>query len=95
MKAIKNAYNDPDFEGVMFRRTTGPLRGAGGLFTESKKLFRPLGPRIREKDMEIVFDGTKGGTLKYTHLEHEDTAEANHQGLQYSFIGFNIGALIQ
>lgn len=89
IKALKHAYNDPNFEGVLFRRTTGPLRGAGGLFTESKKLFRPLNPRIREKDMEIIFEGTGGGNLKYTHLEHEDTAESNHQGLQYSFVGFN------
>lgn len=78
IKALKHAYQDPNFEGVMFRRTTGPLKGAGGLFTESKKLFRPLNPRIREKDMEIIFEGTGGGNLKYTHLEHEDTAEANH-----------------
>lgn len=84
IKALKHAYQDPNFEGVMFRRTTGPLKGAGGLFTESKKLFRPLNPRIREKDMEIIFEGTGGGNLKYTHLEHEDTAEANHQGLNCS-----------
>ena len=84
IKALKHAYQDPNFEGVMFRRTTGPLKGAGGLFTESKKLFRPLNPRIREKDMEIIFEGTGGGNIKYTHLEHEDTAEANHQGLNCS-----------
>lgn len=89
LKAVKHAYSDPNFEGVMFRRTTGPLRGAGGLFTESKKLFRPMNPRIREKDMEIIFEGTKGGTLKYTHLENESDAEGNHQGLQYSFVGFD------
>ncbi len=84
IKALKHAYQDPNFEGVMFRRTTGPLKGAGGLFTESKKLFRPLNPRIREKDMEIVFEGTGGGNLKYTHLEHENDAEGNHQGLNCS-----------
>lgn len=78
IKALKHAYQDTNFEGVMFRRTTGPLKGAGGLFTESKKLFRPLNPRIREKDMEIIFEGTNGGNLKYTHLEHENDAEGNH-----------------
>lgn len=89
LKAAHAAYKDPNFEGVMFRRTTGPLRGAGGLFTESKKLFNPLGVRVKEKDMEIIFEGTKGGWLKYTHLENENDAEGNHQGLQYSFIGFD------
>lgn len=81
LKAAHAAYKDPNFEGVMFRRTTGPLRGAGGLFTESKKLFNPLGVRVKEKDMEIIFEGTKGGWLKYTHLENENDAEGNHQGL--------------
>lgn len=79
LKALKYAANDPNFEGVLFRRTSPPLRGAGGLFTEAKKLYSPLRPRIREKDMEVIFDGvTKGGTLKFTHLENEGDAEGNH-----------------
>lgn len=90
LKALKYAANDPNFEGVLFRRTSPPLRGAGGLFTEAKKLYSTLRPRIREKDMEIIFDGkTKGGTLKFTHLENEGDAEGNHQGLQYSMIAFD------
>lgn len=41
--------------------------------------------------MEIIFDGrdVKGGSLKFTHLENENDAEGNHQGLQYSFVGFD------
>ena len=46
--------------------------------------------------MEIMFHGAegnakhkKGGNLKFTHLEHEKSAEGNHQGLQYSFLGFD------
>jgi len=78
LKAAEAAYRDPNFEGVMFRRTTGPLRAAGGLFTEAKKLFRPFGVHIREKDLEILFKGTGGGNLKFTHLENEGDAEGNH-----------------
>lgn len=89
MKAGYYCHNDPDFEGVVFRRTSPPLKAAGGLFTEAKKLFRPFGTKIREKDMEIVFSGTGGGNLKFTHLEHENDAEGNHQGLQYSGIFFD------
>lgn len=97
-KAGYFAHTDPNFEGVMFRRTTKPLSAAGGLFSEAKKLFRPLGVHIRDRDMEIYFKGVKdkktskprgGGNLKFTHLEHEKDAEGNHQGLQYSFIGFD------
>ena len=78
LKAAHKAYKDKNFEGVMFRRTTGPLRGAGGLFTEAKKLFGPLCVHVREKDMEILFNKTGGGSLKFTHLEHENDAEGNH-----------------
>lgn len=76
----------------MFRRTSPPLKAAGGLFSEAKKLYSPLGVKVREKDMEILFhgvDGKGGGNLKFTHLEHESDAEGNHQGLQYSFVGFD------
>ena len=95
-KAGYFAHTDPNFEGVMFRRTTKPLSAAGGLFSEAKKLFRPLGVEVREQSMEMHFHGEggskrnmKGGNLKFTHLEHEKDAEGNHQGLQYSFIGFD------
>lgn len=84
LKALKYVWNDADFEGVLFRRTSPPLKAAGGLFTEAKKLFSPLKTKVREKDMEIIFNTTKGGTLKFTHLENEGDAEGNHQGLTCS-----------
>jgi phage terminase large subunit-like protein len=95
-KAAYFAHNDANFEGVMFRRNIGPLRSAGGLFSEAKKLYGQLGVDIREQAMEVIFHGEGGsknnklgGNLKFTHLEHENDAEGNHQGLQYSFVGFD------
>ena len=88
-KAGYYAATDPNFEGVMFRKTTGPLKASGGLFTEAKKLYRPLDIRTKEQPMVIKFSGGDGGSIEFTHLELESTAEANHQGLQYSFIGFD------
>ena len=35
LKALKYAYKDPKFEGVLFRRTTKAHRSAGGLFCRS------------------------------------------------------------
>ncbi len=79
----------------MFRRNIAPLKAAGGLFSEAKKLYNPLGVDIREQALEISFHGEggakreqTGGNLKFTHLERENDAEGNHQGLQYSFVGF-------
>ena len=96
LKSGYYAHTDPLFEGVMFRRTTKPLTAAGGLFSEAKKLYKPLGINVREQSLEINFHGVggsakdlRGGTLKFTHLEHEKDAEGNHQGLQYSFVGFD------
>lgn len=89
LKALKFAFKDPLFEGVLFRRTTKAHRSAGGLFTEAKKLFSPLQPHVRESSMEIEFQATKGGKLKFDHLELESTAEQNHQGTQYSMVGFD------
>ena len=89
IKALAHAYNDPYFEGVIFRRTTSALRDGGGLFSEAKKLFLPLKPKVKEKDMIIEFNSTKGGNIKFTHLELESDAERNHQGKQYSFVGFD------
>lgn len=40
--------------------------------------------------MEMEFRATKGGTLKFDHLENDNvTAETNHQGTQYSMVGFD------
>lgn len=89
LKALKYAYKDPNFGGVLFRRNTTAHRKSGGLFVEAKKLYAPLQPHIREQSMEIEFTATKGGTLKFDHLEHVSTAETNHQGTQYSMIGFD------
>lgn len=89
LKALKFVHKDPDFGGVLFRRTTKAHKSAGGLFVEAKKLYAPLRPHVREQAMEMEFNATKGGTLKFDHLEHESTAEANHQGTQYSMVGMD------
>jgi len=81
------AATDDNFEGVIFRRTSPPLKAAGGLFTEAKKLYKPIGIRSKEQPMKVTFNGA--GSIEFTHIEHEQDAEKNHQGLQYSAIGFD------
>lgn len=79
-------YEDPNFNGIYFRRVTKQLTGAGGLWAESKKMYRPFGTRVREQVHEHIFPS--GATLAFSHMEHEKNAE-DHQGLQYSFICFD------
>lgn len=87
LKAALFGYQDPNFNGIIFRRTTGPLRK--GLYPTAKSMFQQLNPRFRNKDMEIIFESTGGGVINFTHMEHVHDAEGNHQGLEYSFVGFD------
>lgn len=90
LKALKYAYKDPLFGGILFRKNTTAHRKPGGLFSEAKKLYLPLQPHVREQAMEMEFRATTGGTLKFDHLENDNvTAETNHQGTQYSMVGFD------
>lgn len=79
--------DDPNFGGVIFRKTIKQLDGAGGLWGEGKKLYRPFSPTIREAKHEVEFPS--GATIQMTYMDHENDAEDNHQGLQYSFVGFD------
>ena len=78
--------NDPNFEGIFFRKNTTQLTGAGGLWPESKKIYSHFKPRVREKDLQQIFKS--GATLNFKYLDHENDAQS-HMGLQYSFIGFD------
>lgn len=77
LKALKYAYNDPKFFGVIFRRTSPPLRN-GGLFDSAKTLYSSLKPAVREMEMRFLFNSTGGGQIKFDHLERESTPLDNH-----------------
>jgi len=77
---------DKNFHGVFFRKNTTQLTGAGGLWPEAKKLYSLLGSRAREDKLQQVFPS--GSTLTFKYLEYDKDADS-HQGLQYSFIGFD------
>lgn len=78
--------DDPNFHGIFFRRVTRQLLGAGGLWSESKKMYSPFRPKVKEQATQQIFPA--GGTLTFSHMEHEKNCE-DHQGLQYTFVGFD------
>lgn len=88
IKALKYAYNDPNANGIVFRRNTGSVRSS--MFEPAKKMFRPLvNPRdIKESSMEFFFKKTGGGKLKFWHLESVNDA-TKHEGEEYSFVVFD------
>lgn len=79
--------DNAEFGGVIFRRTSPQLTGAGSLWEEAQALFQPVGARFRQSpSLEVQFQS--GAMLQMLHLQHmADVYE--HQGKQYAFIGFD------
>lgn len=77
--------DDPNFNGIIFRRTTTTLRD--GLWAEAKQLYKGWKPRLQEQPMRMEF--SSGGVIKFNHLEHDKNAEQDHQGKQYSLVAFD------
>lgn len=76
----------PDFDSVIFRRTTPQITTAGGLWDESKKLYPHLNAGPNETKLHWTFPS--GSRIKFSHLEHEKNV-VNWQGSQIAHIGFD------
>ena len=87
MHPLQYAMSDPNFQGIFFRRVTKQLMGSGGLYQESEKMYRPFNIKSRTKP-EIQHTFPVGSMLSFSHMEHTKN-RIDHQGLQYSFIGFD------
>ena len=88
MMLMRNLYQveDPHFNSIFFRRTGTQISGGGGLWDESKDMYRPWSPKIVENTMKMTFPS--GAKTKFSHMEHEKN-RLDHQGLQYSLIIFD------
>lgn len=84
--------DDPKTNCIMFRRTTPQLTGQGGLFDTARGIYNELDkkwkPRFREKSLDAIFPN--GSKVKWSHMEYVKD-KLNHQGLQYTFVGFDEG----
>ena len=76
--------DDPDFRGVIFRRTQGDLRKPGGLWDEAKQLWQGFGCEFREATMTALF--SSGASLKFSHMEKEKD-KYSWQGSQLTYVG--------
>ncbi len=79
-------YDNPNFSGVIFRKTTKQARNEGGLWDEAVKMYAPLKAELRGSDMSCAFPG--GMSLGIAHLEY-DKDVYNFQGAQFAFLGFD------
>lgn len=79
-------YENKDFGGVIFRRTSVQVRNPGGLWDETGKLYPIVGATPRNASLEWKFPA--GWRLKFAHLEHEDSVY-DWQGSAIPYIGFD------
>lgn len=85
-EAIRH-HKNPEFTGVIFRRTMPQLRGRGGVWDEMRKWFPPLGARLREgQTLDALFES--GAIVSCGHLQHEKN-KYDHMGTQYCYIAFD------
>lgn len=84
--------DDPKANAIIFRRTTVQIKGLGGVFDTARNMYMQLPPELRprmsEHSLEAKFP--TGFKMKWSHMENERD-KYNHQGLQYTFIGFDEG----
>jgi hypothetical protein len=77
---------NPNWGGVIFRRTSPQIRNEGGLWDTSMNIYPLVGAEAKESMLEWQFP--KGPRLKFSHLEHEKNV-LDWQGSQIPFIGFD------
>ena len=77
---------NPNFGGVIFRRTSVQIRNEGGLWDTSVKLYPIVGGTPRESSLDWKF--TSGAKLSFRHLEYEKN-KYDWQGAQIPCIGFD------
>lgn len=78
--------NNGGFGAVFFRRNIPQITMQGGLKDESLKLYPSFQAQLHNQSLKWYFPS--GMTVKFTHLEHENTVY-NHQGAQYALIIFD------
>lgn len=77
---------NPNWGGVIFRRTSPQIRNEGGLWDTSMKIYPYATGDAKESVLEWQFKS--GAKLKFSHLEHEKNV-LDWQGSQIPFIGFD------
>ena len=78
--------NNGGFGAVIFRRETTQIRGEGGLWDESQKLYRYLGGTAREGTLDWRFPS--GAKISFRHMERESD-RFSYDGTQIALIGFD------
>jgi len=80
--------DNADFGGVIFRRTSPQLVGAGSLWEEASRIYGALSSVELRENPSLTVKYPSGATLQFSHLQFSKDA-LTHHGKQYAFIGFD------
>ncbi|AXY86958.1 putative terminase large subunit [Pseudomonas phage PaYy-2] len=75
--------HDPNFRGVMTRRTTPQIKGPGGLLEKATDLFKLVDPKVKWKDKDGKFVFSSGAVIFLRHFEQESDKDS-FQGWEVS-----------
>jgi predicted phage terminase large subunit-like protein len=85
LEALRHVHN-PQFGGVIFRRTTVQIKVEGGLWDTSGDIYPMFGGRGLSQP--LVWHFPSGAKIKFSHMEHEKN-RIDWGGSQIPFIGFD------
>jgi len=77
--------SNPNFRGLIVRRTTEELRD---LIIESKKLYPKIFKKAEWKERDKTWVFPSGATLWFSYLDHDDDV-LRYQGQQFTWVGFD------
>lgn len=86
LEPLRHMHN-AQFGGVVFRRTSPQLVGAGSLWEKAQTLYRPVGARLTESP-SLRAEFRSGAAIQFLHLQHTSDVY-DHQGKEYAFIGLD------
>lgn len=79
---------DPKFRCTIFRRNRVQIENSGGLWDDSKDLYKDLIPALSINETKLSYTSPCGAEIKFNHLEYDKNAKT-YQGSQISVIGFD------
>ena len=85
LEAVRHCRN-PDFRGVVFRRTYPQITAGGGLWDAAGKVYPRIGGRPNRSELKYTF--AAGSQIAFRHLQYE-TNVYDWQGAELAFVGFD------
>ena len=79
--------HDPEYRGVIFRRTIANITNQGSLWDASMRLY-PLTGATPTRSPKLKWTWPSGASVVFAHLQHEHTVE-DHKGAEYTSIAFD------